>query len=215
MATKTLPQFVLASASPARLGLLRAVGIEPIVQPSDFDEDLIQLDEPTALVQALASCKAQAVAARWRSQANRLASGSPSLILGCDSLLVVRGEAQGKPSSPEDAFARWQQMRGHYGDLITGHALIELKGEEEGEEEGDRPLVRCQSTRVHFALASDAEILAYIATGEPMNCAGCFTLEGRGGALIEKLEGCHSNVIGLSLPLLRQMLASLGYGLLV
>ncbi|NJN30508.1 MAG: septum formation inhibitor Maf [Synechococcales cyanobacterium RM1_1_8] len=196
----TLPQFVLASASPARLRLLRAVGIEPIVQPSDFDEDSLEIEAGPKLVQALATCKAEAVAASWRSAAE------PMLVLGCDSLLMINGEAQGKPQDPAEAIARWQIMQGHYGDLITGHSLIDL-----GQ---GLTLSHCRTTRVHFAPVSDAEIRAYVATGEPMNCAGCFALEGRGGQFIERLEGCHSNVIGLSLPLLRQMMAELGHRLI-
>lgn len=196
------PEFVLASASPARLQLLRGIGIEPKVQPSDFDESSIEVDDPGELVQQLAAAKAMTVAQSWPVGAK------PTVVLGCDSVLVVRGEVHGKPRSVEEAIARWQSMRGHYGDLLSGHALVNLTGSEER-----TPLVKFQSTRVHFAEANDAEIRAYIATGEPMQCAGCFTLEGRGGAFIEKIEGCYSNVIGLSLPLLRQMLKEQGYSL--
>jgi len=196
------PNFVLASASPARLQLLRGIGIEPQVQPSDFDESSIEAAEPGELVQQLAAAKAMAVAQTWPM------SAEPTVVLGCDSVLVVRGEVHGKPPTVEAAIARWQSMRGHYGDLLSGHALANLAAAEPRV-----PLVKFQSTRVHFSNISDAEIRAYIATGEPMQCAGCFTLEGRGGALIERIEGCYSNVIGLSLPLLRQMLAEQGYGL--
>jgi septum formation protein len=117
--------------------------------------------------------------------------------------LLVNGEIHGKPDSPTQAIARWQKMRGNVGDLYTGHALIDLSQR--------RTLVRCQVTRVYFAQVSDRQIEAYVATGEPLKCAGCFALEGRGGLFVEKLEGCHTNVIGLSLPLLRQMLDELGY----
>ena len=196
------PEFVLASASPARLQLLRGIGLEPKVQPSDFDESSIEVSEPGELVQQLAAAKAMMVAQNWQ------AGGKPTVVLGCDSVLVVRGEVHGKPRSVEEAIARWQSMRGHYGDLLSGHALVNLTDSDEM-----TPLVKFQSTRVHFANASDAEIRAYIATGEPMQCAGCFTLEGRGGAFIEKIEGCYSNVIGLSLPLLRQMLTEQGHSL--
>lgn len=188
-----VPPFVLASASPARRRLLQSAGIEPIVCPSDFDESLIQLNEPEALVQALAQRKAETVAAQYES----------ALILGCDSLLLVNGEIHGKPANPALAIARWQKMRGNVGDLYTGHALIDLSQH--------RTLVRCQVTRVYFAQVSDRVIEAYVATGEPLNCAGCFALEGRGGLFVERLEGCHSNVIGLSLPLLRLLLEQLGY----
>jgi septum formation protein len=202
---KTMPQFssfpfVLASASPARRRLLQLVGIDPMVQPSQFDESLVSESHPGILVQTLARRKAAIVADQFRQE-------NPStlpLILGCDSVLYLDGEIHGKPESPADAVRRWQQMRGQVGELYTGHALIDLRQE--------RSLVHAAITQVHFADVTDGEIQAYVATGEPLNCAGCFALEGRGGLFVEKLEGCHTNVIGLSLPLLRRMLRELGYG---
>ena len=188
-----VPTFVLASASPARRRLLQTAGIEPVVCVSDFDESQVQLSDPIALVETLALGKAQTVAPQY----------SDALVLGCDSVLSVRGEIHGKPANPEEAIARWQMMRGDVGILYTGHALIDTSR--------DETLVRCGITTVYFADVSDREIAAYVATGEPLKCAGCFALEGRGGLFVEKLEGCHSNVIGLSLPLLRQMLSELGY----
>ena len=187
------PTFVLASASPARRRLLQSAGIEPVVCKSDFDESQIQLSDAEALVQTLAQRKAETVATQFES----------ALILGCDSLLLVNGEIYGKPADSTEAIARWHKMSGQVGDLYTGHALIDLSQR--------RTLVRCQVTRVYFAQVSDRAIKAYVATGEPLNCAGCFALEGRGGLFVEKLSGCHTNVIGLSLPLLRQMLDQLGY----
>ncbi len=187
------PTFVLASASPARKRLLQTTGIEPTVCRSNFDESQVQRSAPVALVETLALSKAEVVAAQWQD----------ALVLGCDSVLSVRGEIYGKPANPEEAVTRWQQMRDTVGVLYTGHALIDLRQE--------RILVRCGITRVYFARASDREIAHYVATGEPLNCAGGFALEGRGGLFVEKIEGCHSNVIGLSLPLLRQMLDELGY----
>jgi septum formation protein len=187
------PTFVLASASPARRRLLQSAGIEPVVCPSDFDESQIYLSDPEALVQTLAQCKAETVAPRFES----------ALVLGCDSLLLVNGEIYGKPANSDEAIARWQKMRGNVGELYTGHALIDLSWH--------RTLVRAQMTRVYFAQVSDRQIAAYVATGEPLKCAGCFALEGRGGLFVEKLEGCHTNVIGLSLPLLRLFLDQLGY----
>ncbi|NET36850.1 MAG: septum formation inhibitor Maf [Cyanothece sp. SIO1E1] len=187
------PKFVLASASPARRRLLQMAGIEPIVCPSDFDESQIQVSNPSDLVQALAQGKAEVVAPRFPE----------ALVLGCDSVLMINGEIYGKPENPEVAIARWQQMRGQVGDLYTGHVLIDRVQH--------RKLVKAQVTRVYFAQVSDRQIAAYVATGEPLNCAGCFALEGKGGLLVEKLEGCHTNVIGLSLPLLKQMLDDLGY----
>ncbi|XHX80499.1 MAG: Maf family protein [Stenomitos frigidus ULC029] len=199
-----VPQFILASASPARLRLLQSIGIEPIVRPSAFDESQVQLPDPAALVQALALSKATTVAA----QLDRSASVD-RLVLGCDSVLVVKGQIHGKPSSPEEAFNRWQQMRGQVGSLYTGHALLVIPLTLEAP--SPAPLVRCQITQVYFANASDRQIAAYVATGEPLHCAGAFALEGKGGLFVEKLDGCHSNVIGLSLPLLRQMLSDRGY----
>lgn len=188
-----VPTFVLASASPARRRLLKTAGIEPVVCVSNVDESQVQLSNPAALVETLALQKAQAVASQF----------SDALILGCDSVLSVRGEIHGKPANASEAIARWQQMRGTMGELYTGHALIDLTQ--------DKTVVRCGITHVYFANVSDRAIQAYVATGEPLNCAGCFALEGRGGLFVEKLEGCHSNVIGLSLPLLRHMLRELGH----
>lgn len=208
-----LPQFILASASSARLRLLRSIGIEPIVRPSDFDESQVQLDDPAALVQALALNKATTVATQLDSSAS-----ITRLVLGCDSVLAINGNIHGKPSNPEEAIARWQQMRGQIGSLYTGHALLVLRSTPYtpyptpySPLPTPSPLVRCQITHVHFASVSDRQIAAYVATGEPMYCAGSFALEGKGGSFVEKLEGCHSNVIGLSLPLLRQMLDDRGY----
>jgi septum formation protein len=188
-----MPTFILASASPARRRLLQTVGIEPTVCVSDFDESQIKLTEPGQLVQTLAQCKAETVAPQFAS----------GLIMGCDSVLALNNEIHGKPADAEEAIARWQIMRGNFGDLYTGHALID--------KEQNRTLVKCQVTRVYFAEISDRAIAAYVATGEPLKCAGAFALEGFGSLFVEKIEGCHSNVIGLSLPLLRQMLAELGY----
>ncbi|MFN6572468.1 septum formation inhibitor Maf [Nostoc minutum NIES-26] len=188
-----IPTFVLASASPARLRLLQTVGIKPIVRPSDFDESQIQLSEPAQLVQTLAQRKAETVAPQFES----------ALIMGCDSVLAVNGEIHGKPEDASEAIARWQVMQGNFGDLYTGHVLIDLSQ--------NRTLVKSQVTRVYFAQMSDRAIQAYVATGEPLKCAGAFAIEGFGSLFVEKIAGCHTNVIGLSLPLLRQMLAELGY----
>lgn len=187
--------FVLASASPARRRLLQSVGINPLVCVSHFDEAQIQLTDPIELVQTLAQRKAEVV----------LNQVNDSLVLGCDSVLVVNNEIHGKPRDPAEAFRRWQQMSGNRGTLYTGHALID--------QSQARQVVRCGITQVYFGRSSDAQIQAYIATGEPLACAGAFALEGKGSALIDKIEGCHSNVIGLSLPLLRSMLAELSYDL--
>jgi len=192
-ASNTPLKFVLASASPARLKLLRMVGIEPIVCKSDFDEDSIAIEDAEELVNTLARCKAETVVPKYPG----------ALVLGCDSVLTINGRIYGKPESPQIAIARWRGMRGRMGKIYTGHALIDL--------EQQRQIIRCGITEVYFANISDRTIEAYIATGEPLNCAGSFALEGKGGMFVEKIVGCHSNVIGLSLPVLYQMIEGLGY----
>ncbi len=189
------PTFVLASASPARKRLLEMAGIAPIVAVSHFDESSLTADSMPELVEALAKAKAETVAAKF----------ADALILGCDSLLLVNGQTQGKPESPQVAIARWQTMRGQVGELYTGHALIDRTQ--------NRCLCQTGLTKVYFADVDDETIQAYIQSGEPLHCAGAFALEGKGGMLINKLDGCSSNVIGLSLPILRSLLQRLGYSL--
>lgn len=207
--------FVLASASPARKRLLAMAGISAMVYPSDFDESQIQITEPAKLVQILAEGKARSTMNGLFDRQSELPTGffstTPGLILGCDSILWIEGEIHGKPKDPEEAIARWKKMRGNVGELYTGHAFLQPYTTEQGALMPYPPLVRTQVTRVYFAEISDRQIEAYIATKEPLSCAGCFALEGRGGLFVDKIEGCHTNVIGLSLPLLRQMLAELGY----
>ncbi|HLO50560.1 MAG TPA: nucleoside triphosphate pyrophosphatase [Kamptonema sp.] len=205
-----IPTFVLASASPARRQLLESAGINSVVFPSDFDESQIQVSNAAELVQVLAQRKAETVAKSLIANPNSLHSKNGEfeeiksvLVLGCDSVLVVGGEIYGKPKDAAEAIARWQKMRGEVGQLYTGHALIDSSQ--------DRIIVHCQMTQVYFAEASDRQIAAYVATGEPLQCAGCFAIDGKGGLFIDKIEGCHTNVIGLSLPLLRVMLEELGY----
>ncbi|MBM5794307.1 MAG: septum formation inhibitor Maf [Cyanobacteria bacterium K_DeepCast_35m_m2_155] len=184
--------LLLASASPARRRLLEQAAIPHRVQVSGVDEEAIGHPDPVQLVQLLARAKAAAV----------LQGGlAPEIaaVLGCDSVLAFEGQVFGKPADAAEAIARWQRMRGRWGELHTGHALLSPGG-------GER--VTAVTTRVLFADLTDAEIEAYVATGEPLQCAGGFALEGRGGALVERLDGCFSNVIGLSLPLLRCWLSA-------
>lgn len=192
--------LVLASGSPARLALLRAAGVEPTVVVSDVDEDALTArlgtDDPAALVAALAEAKATTVAARTP------ASG-PTVVLGCDSLFTIDGTTWGKPSSPEEAVARIRAMRGHQGVLRTGHHLIEPAT--------GRTASGVAATTVRFGPMTDAEVDAYVASGEPLRVAGSFTLDGRSAPFVEGVEGDHTNVIGLSLPLLRRLLGELGH----
>jgi septum formation protein len=208
------PTLILASASPARRQLLEKAGISPIICPSHFDESQIQVDNPNQLVEILAESKAQVIVDKIQQgklllesyvDSKKLSRSENILVLGCDSVLVVAGEIHGKPKDKAEAISRWQRMRGQVGQLLTGHALIDIQS--------GHKQVQSRITQVHFAWVSDDEIKAYVATGEPMNCAGCFAIEGKGGLFIEKLEGCHTNVIGLSLPLLRQMFHQLEYSI--
>lgn len=199
--------LLLASASPARRRLLEQAAIPHRVAVSGVDEEVIQSDDPRQLVQLLAEAKATAVR-------QRLAQHGEAAVLGCDSLFVCQGEVFGKPRSPEEACERWRRMAGSWGELHTGHCLwppgqapgSETAGGVSREGQAPRPLLASVTTRVQFARLSDEEIAAYVASGEPLACAGGFALEGRGGLLVDRLEGCYSNVIGLSLPLLRRWL---------
>jgi len=185
---------VLASASPARLRLLHQVGIQPDRVVSGIDESA---DGPAAGVAAdLARRKALAIAER---------TGGEALVLGCDSLLEHDSRILGKPRSASDALERWQELRGTVGHLHTGHCLVSVEGGRVA-----RVVEAGGSTAVRFGTPSDAEIAAYVATGEPFHVAGAFTIDGLGGALIDGIDGCHSNVIGLSLPILRRLLGKLG-----
>ena len=183
---------MLASASPARRRLLEQAAIPHRVQVSGVDEEGIQDSDPMELVKRLAHAKAVAV----RSS---LADESISAVLGCDSLFVFAGEVFGKPADAGQAVDRWQQMRGLWGELHTGHCLLPGPAKVSQDQR-----IACVTTRVLFADVSDEEIDAYVASGEPLRCAGGFALEGLGGSFVESLDGCYSNVIGLSLPLLRR-----------
>ncbi|MBB1253558.1 septum formation inhibitor Maf [Streptomyces sp. OF3] len=187
-------RLVLASASPARLGLLRQAGMDPEVIVSGVDEDALSAPTPTELALVLARAKAAAVAERPEA--------ADALVVGCDSVLELDGRPLGKPADAEDAMNRWKSMRGRSGVLLTGHCVVDTTtgGEAFG----------TAATTVHFGEPTDAEIAAYVASGEPLHVAGAFTLDGRSAPFIDRIEGDHGNVIGLSLPLLRRLLAELG-----
>ena len=186
--------LVLASASPARLATLRSAGIEPVVIVSGVDESRLAGLPPAELALRLAELKCAAVAER-----DGLPDGA--LVLGCDSVLELDGEALGKPGTPEEATRRWRAMRGRSAVLHTGHCLRDPSG---------RQASAAASTTVHFADVSDAEVAAYVATGEPLHVAGAFSVAGIGGAFVTGIEGDHHNVVGVSLPLLRELVQTLG-----
>ena len=196
-----MPSFVLASQSPARLQTLRNAGLNPVVIVSGVDESVLDGLHPRELALGLAELKAAAVADRVSTGSTAVAPGV--LILGCDSVLEFDGQALGKPGDADTTRARWQQMRGQSGVLVTGHSLIDTAN-------GTR-VSKVASTTVYFADIDDDEIDAYVATGEPLHVAGAFTVDSLGGAFVTRIEGDYHNVVGVSLPLLREMVVELGH----
>ena len=187
--------LVLASQSPARLATLRSAGVEPVVVVSGVDEDQLGDLPPQELALQLAELKCAAVAGRDDLPPD-------ALVLGCDSVLELDGLALGKPADAEDAVRRWREMRGRSGVLHSGHALRDTTS--------GHVASATASTTVHFAEVTDDEITAYVATGEPLHVAGAFTIDGLGGAFVTGIEGDHHNVVGVSLPLVRELVAELG-----
>jgi septum formation protein len=192
-------RLVLASASPARLRTLRAAGLDPEVIVSGVNESLLSGLDPASLASTLAERKAAAVADRIEPT-----SGERLLVIGCDSVLELDGVGYGKPANAAAAVARWQAMRGRSAVLHTGHCVVDKHGTTVG------TWSALASTTVHFARLSDSEIEAYVATGEPLDVAGGFTIDGLGSAFVAGLDGDPHNVVGISVPLLRTMLADLG-----
>jgi len=190
-------RLVLASASPARLATLRSAGVGPEVVVSGVDESQVQVDDPARLALELARLKARAVAEGLGGT-----DGDSAWVIGCDSVLELDGAVHGKPADADEARSRWRAMRGRSGVLHTGHCLVETGS--------GREVARSADTVVHFAEPSDEEIEAYVATGEPLQVAGAFTLDGLGGAFVRGIEGDPHTVVGIGLPLLREMFAELG-----
>lgn len=186
--------FVLASASPARLRLLRQAGVEPVVVVSGVDEEALAVGlGPRETAAILADAKATAVAAREDMPRE-------AVVLGCDSVFEFAGRGWGKPITPAAALERALMMRGGRGVLWTGHTLVV----------GDRTYAELVGTTVAFADFTDEEAAAYVATGEPLQVAGGFTLDGLGAPLIAGVEGDPGNVIGVSVPAVRRLLAAAG-----
>ena len=187
-------RLFLASQSPSRLSILRGAGVEPVIAPAHVDERAIEERlagaEPAEIVCALATAKAEAIAPDYPED----------VVVGGDSMLLLDGSLQGKPHTPEATVERWHAQAGRAAELITGHCVLR----------GDKRFVEASRTTVHFAQASNADIEAYARTGEPLECAGAFTLEALGGWFIDRIEGDPSSVIGLSLPVLRRALYFFG-----
>ena len=230
------PSLLLASASPARRSTLQAAGVDPLVRVSSVDEDAVVAEavashgplEAADVALLLARAKAEDVVAALEADAEeweepgeededdgvaearsegRGPGSAALLVLGCDSVLELDGEVHGKPADAAEAVARWRTMRGHTGHLHTGHWLVDLRDREDG---GTGGMVGgTATTTVHFADLDDAEIDDYVATGEPLRVAGSFTLDGRSAPWVTGVVGDHTNVVGLSLPTLRDLLGRL------
>ena len=173
--------------------MLRGAGLEPTVMVSGVDESAFSAETPAELAGRLAQAKAGAVASGLRD----------GIVIGCDSLLDLDGRALGKPASAAEAVARWLEMSGRTGTLVTGHCVIDAAT--------GRKAADVATTAVRFGTPSEQEIAAYVATGEPLAVAGAFTLDGRGGWFVDGTDGDHGNVLGVSLPVLRRLLARLGF----
>jgi septum formation protein len=200
--------LVLASASPARLALLQAAGFAPRVVVSGVVEDGVDGLDARRAACTLAERKATAVAATLTAGGGGDDTGAgddaagAALVVGCDSLLAFDGEVRGKPGSGGTAREWWRGYRGRTGTLVSGHAVVDLAT--------GRRAARTAETVVRFGRPSDAEIDAYVATGEPLAVAGGFTLDGYCAPFVDGIDGDHGTVLGLSLPLLRTLLAELG-----
>ena len=204
--------LILASASQSRKKLLENSRIKFIQISSNFDESLIKEKEISNLALKLSSQKAKSISRNIKQiDLIKEFNHTTVAILGCDSIFEFNGVAFGKPIDKEEAFNRWKKMSGGFGFLHTGHTLLfgnfdfsskEFKVSEE--------IKKTVSSKVYFSKLQDQEIKNYVDSLEPLNCAGGFAIEGRGGKYIEKIEGCFSNVMGLSLPWLRKNLTNEG-----
>lgn len=185
-------RIVLASQSPSRASILRGAGVEPVLAPAHVDEEAIEASlsgaAPADIVAALATAKAEKIAPEYPQD----------VVIGGDSMLLLDGALQGKPHTVDATIDRWRAQAGRRAELLTGHCIIQ----------GDKRHVETSRTSVFFAGANEHDIAAYAATGEPLECAGAFTLEAIGGWFIDRIEGDPSSVIGLSLPVVRHALYS-------
>lgn len=200
--------------------MLRAAGVSPFVRVSEVDEDAVQAAlgpdvAPATVVTELARAKALDVFTSLSADPSAGLAADPSagvladaVIVGCDSMLHIGDELLGKPHSVDVARERWRAMRGRSATLLTGHSLLRVRSGEVVEEAADH----C-GTLVRFGSPSDADLEAYLATGEPLKVAGAFTLDGLGGWFVDGIEGDPSSVIGIGLPLVRDLLGRVGLGI--
>ena len=200
--------ILLASQSSGRLATLRAAGVEPLVRVSDVDEHAIlralaadSRTEPTPPQQVQALARAKAADVPDTVTRSEREADPDLIVVGCDSMLEIGGQVVGKPETAAIARERWRSMRGSTGVLHSGHALVRMRDGAEAQ--------GVSSTTVRFGSPADAEIDAYVATGEPLGCAGAFTIDGLGGPFIDGIDGDPHGVVGISLPLLRRLLAEL------
>jgi len=191
MTSSATPRFILASGSVTRLRVLRDAGFNPDVVVSGVSEEVDGIDTARAVV-ALAERKASAVAGELPE----------ALILACDSMLDLDGVSLGKPESSAEAIDMWQRLSGNRGILHTGHCLIDTRN--------DTTISRLDSTVVRFGTPTGAEIKAYVASAEALTLAGAFSIDGRSAPFVDGIEGVPSNVLGLSLPVVRRMLNDVG-----
>lgn len=206
---------VLASSSPSRLSLLRNAGIEPVVIRPQVDEHaVVERVSPQSVVDEvalLAQTKAKAVINVLAKDPHEelIGSADTCVLIACDSLLELDGESVGKPGDTQATTEVWKRLRGRSAVLHTGHYIAVLRPAHTGWDLVDHADA-VGSTVLHTAPVSDEEIAAYCATGEPFHVAGALTIDGYGAAFVESLEGDHTNVIGLSIPLARTLITKLG-----
>ena len=202
--------FVLASASKARQKLLDQIALRHKVIVSDFDETQVKESNPCLKVKLLAKGKANSALKKLSKENKGL--NTFQALLGCDSLFEFEGEIFGKPMNKEQLISRWQRMSGKSGLLHTGHYLISLDNSKCDMKtiSRNKSSEAVVSTKIEFISLSSTEILKYAAIKEPYNCAGGFAIEGNGGLFIKRIDGCFSNVIGLSLPWLKTNLENIG-----
>lgn len=200
-----MTRLVLGSASAGRLAVLRGAGVDPLVVVSGVDEDAVMAGLPAGsgpdeVTAALATAKAHQVATTVAPP-----DSADCVVIGCDSMLYIDGELRGKPSSVDEARTRWLAMAGKAGQLYTGHSLIRLQ-----DHAITRQISETSVTTVRFGSPDEDDLEAYLASGEPLRVAGGFTLDGLGGWFVDGVDGDPSSVIGISLPMLRRLLAGVG-----